>query len=191
LEINRYSFGCNICEENFDTKRDLMNHKKKQHYDRVAMCWRFASANCSYADTDCWFRHYQTAQVTESSTVNCNLCDKELLQPNFNPKTKLVWPHNAVGTTTTHHRKFWGTFRQPIQQIFGMQPSFDPTRWNMVDNLNIFENQRQLQFFFKWKKTLSWKLENGRQPPFFGNWRPKCEYCHSEILYPFIFVYCY
>ena len=88
LEINRYSFGCNICEENFDTKRDLMNHKKKQHYDRVEMCWRFA--NCSYADTDCWFRHYQTAQVTESSTVNCNLCDKELLQPNFNPKTKLV-----------------------------------------------------------------------------------------------------
>ena len=54
-----------------------MNHKTKQHYDRVEMCWRFASANCSYADTDCWFRHCQTAQVTESAKVNCNLCDKE------------------------------------------------------------------------------------------------------------------
>ena len=39
------------------------------------MCSRFASAaNCSYADTDCWFRHCQTAQVTESAKVNCNLC---------------------------------------------------------------------------------------------------------------------
>ena len=55
LESNHPSFGCNICEEKFVSKRDLMNHKKKQHYDRVAICWRFASANCSYADTDCCF----------------------------------------------------------------------------------------------------------------------------------------
>ena len=52
LESNHHSFGCNIYEEKFDTKRDLMNHKTKKHYDRVAMCWRFASAYCSYADTD-------------------------------------------------------------------------------------------------------------------------------------------
>ena len=27
--------------------------------------------------------------------------------------------------------------------IFGMQPYYDPTRWNMEDDLNIFENGRQ------------------------------------------------
>jgi hypothetical protein len=31
LENNYHSFECNICEEKYDTIRDLMKHKKKQH----------------------------------------------------------------------------------------------------------------------------------------------------------------
>jgi hypothetical protein len=37
--------------------------------------------------------------------------------------------------------------------IFGMQHCFNPTRWNMEENLNIFENERQPQCFWKWKET--------------------------------------
>ena len=97
LESNHHSFGCNIYEEKFDTKRDLMNHKKKQHYDRVAMCWRFAFAYCSYADTDCYFRHCQTAQVTESSTVNCSAWSK------LNTEIGLH-THPPPPPPTTHHK---------------------------------------------------------------------------------------
>ena len=37
--------------------------------------------------------------------------------------------------------------RQPKKRIFGVQPYFDPTRWNMEDDLNIFKNGRRPQFF--------------------------------------------
>jgi hypothetical protein len=37
--------------------------------------------------------------------------------------------------------------RQTSKLIFGMPPYFDPTRRTMEDNLNIFENGRQPQFF--------------------------------------------
>ena len=38
-------------------------------------------------------------------------------------------------------------FKQPTRLIFGMQPYSNPTRRNMGDNLNIFENGRRPQFF--------------------------------------------
>jgi hypothetical protein len=43
-----------------------------------------------------------------------------------------------------------------------MQPYSNPTRRNMEDNLNIFENRRRPQFFFK-EGNLSF-FENGGQP---------------------------
>jgi hypothetical protein len=38
--------------------------------------------------------------------------------------------------------------------MFGMQPYSNPTRRNVEDNLNIFENGRRPQFFWKRKTTL-------------------------------------
>ena len=35
---------------------------------------------------------------------------------------------------------------QPRKLISGMQPYFDPSRWNVEDHLNIFENGRRPQF---------------------------------------------
>ena len=77
LVNDAHIIGCNICEEKFGTIRDLMRHKKKQHCDRVAVCWKFESGNCIYGDTDCWFRHCQPEKDTESTTLKCNVCDKE------------------------------------------------------------------------------------------------------------------
>ena len=51
-----------------------------------------------------------------------------------------------------------------------MQPYFNPTRWNMEDDLNIFENGRRPQLFSKWKTTYIY-FENGRRPQFFENER--------------------
>jgi hypothetical protein len=46
--------------------------------------------------------------------------------------------------------------------MFGMQPYYNQTRQNMEDNLNIFENGRRPQFFFKGRQLK--KFKNGRQP---------------------------
>ena len=42
---------------------------------------------------------------------------------------------------------------QPRKLTFRMQPYFNPTKPNVEDNLNIFENGRQHQFYFKLKTT--------------------------------------
>ena len=44
-----------------------------------------------------------------------------------------------------------------------MQPYSNPTRRNMEDNLNIFENGRRPQFFWK-RKTISICFETWRRP---------------------------
>ena len=54
-----------------------MKHKKQQHCDKVAICWKFAHGICNYEDTECWFLHCQTANDTESAKVKCYSCDKE------------------------------------------------------------------------------------------------------------------
>jgi hypothetical protein len=52
-------------------------------------------------------------------------------------------------TTTTTPPRVSLQFKQPTKLIFGMQPYSNPTKRNMGDNLNIFENGRRPQFFEK------------------------------------------
>ena len=51
---------------------------------------------------------------------------------------------------------------QPRNLIFGMQPYSNPTRRNMEDDLNIFENGRRPPFLKK-EDDLNF-FENGRRP---------------------------
>ena len=117
------------------------------------------------------------------------MCQKILSQPNFNPKQKLVWPHNAVEPTTPHKllRYFQETqepfvsngrrpkfcSRQPKKMIFGMQPYFDPTRWNTEDDLNIFSNGRWPQFF-----------SNGKWPQFCSRQPSELIFCMQHCFNP-------
>ena len=59
----------------------------------------------------------------------------------MNSNTKKTKPPHQTGSHYT------GSFRQLMKPIFGMQPYFNPTRWNKEDNLNVFENGRQPQLF--------------------------------------------
>ena len=70
-----------------------------------------------------------------------------------------------------------------------MHYCYNPTRWNMEDNLNLFENGRWPQYFSRQPKGLifsmqtyfnrtRWNmednlnfLENGRQPQFLWKWK--------------------
>ena len=59
--------------------------------------------------------------------------------------------------------------------IFCKQPNCNPTRLYKEDNLNIFENGRWPQYFWKWKTTSIFLkmednlniFENGRRPQYF------------------------
>ena len=32
-------YSCNFCDQKFDTKKSLMVHKKREHMEKVAVCW--------------------------------------------------------------------------------------------------------------------------------------------------------
>ena len=46
---------CNVCDEIFRTKSDVMFHKKNKHMDRVPFCKDFKTGSCSFPK--CWYRH--------------------------------------------------------------------------------------------------------------------------------------
>ena len=68
-QVNNH-FKCNFCDETFATKRDLMQHKKRNHEEKVAQCWQYSSGSCAFGDQQCWFNH------TKSKTFKCSWCDE-------------------------------------------------------------------------------------------------------------------
>lgn len=63
---------CNFCDEGFDFKSQLMEHRKKNHTESVQLCWNFSSGKCGYGDDKCWFLHCKASK----SEMKCNFCDK-------------------------------------------------------------------------------------------------------------------
>jgi hypothetical protein len=86
--------------------------------------------------------------------IKANISFIATIQPTTQNKTKqLGWCGIIIGKKTTppphHHTTTPGpiTFRQPRKLIFDMQPYSNPTRRNMEDDLNDFENGRRPQCF--------------------------------------------
>ena len=78
-------------------------------------------------------------------------------------------PHHDHTTTTPGIITFkvlWGKLSCLILINWINQPYSNPTRWNMEDDLNIFENGRRPQFFWKMDFDIIF-FEIRRQPQFF------------------------
>ena len=77
VEVNRSnnstnlddSFTCKFCDDNFKTKRELMKHKKKDHKENIAQCWKYSAGNSEFGDENCWLDHCST----ESKKFKCGL----------------------------------------------------------------------------------------------------------------------
>ena len=69
--------GCNFCGEQFESKRNMMEHKKKVHIEMVALCWNLSAGKCGFGDDFCWFSHRKS-----SENFNCNICGKVLKTKN-------------------------------------------------------------------------------------------------------------
>jgi hypothetical protein len=94
----------------------------------------------------------------------CTICHNPTNNPKQLKTTFVGVVILSVRKTTTPPRliTIYFTSRQPRKLIFGMQSYSNPTRRNIADHLNIFENGRQPQIYFKRKMTsIFWKIENG------------------------------
>ena len=54
--------ACHYCDETFDTKDNVMKHRKKAHKEKVRQCIYFSVGNCNYDDDSCWFNHSKSGK---------------------------------------------------------------------------------------------------------------------------------
>ena len=86
------------------------------------------------------------------SCLVANIRNETLSRGNFHlwDKIKIIeaHPQPQPKSTSTQIGSYkvisWST--QPSKLIFGMQPYFDPTRWNMWGNLNFCQTEDNLNF---------------------------------------------
>jgi hypothetical protein len=49
-EVHDDSIECNFCEDTFENTGDLMKHKKKEHTEKVDICWNYAGGKCVFEE---------------------------------------------------------------------------------------------------------------------------------------------
>ena len=69
---SKFTYECNICKETFKTKNDMMKHKKKEHLEKVTVCWNFESDSCLFSEDLCWFIHSKSDLPQEKHI--CKFC---------------------------------------------------------------------------------------------------------------------
>ena len=53
---------CRICGETFETKSNLMIHRKKEHVKTVAKCQNYPKGECRFSSKTCWWIHDSQAE---------------------------------------------------------------------------------------------------------------------------------
>ena len=66
------TFKCNYCESVFKTKTQLMQHKKRNHIEKVSRCSN-ENQGCRYNSENCWFLHTKTIEKAYESVKNVRI----------------------------------------------------------------------------------------------------------------------
>ena len=72
---NNDTFKCDSCDDIFEFKWDMMNHRKKMHEQSVRQCKFFAQGKCIFEDETCWYSHQPESNKTQHP-FKCTFCDE-------------------------------------------------------------------------------------------------------------------
>ena len=61
------TFKCNICDEGYTNKSEIMFHKKQKH--RVSECKTNITGTCWFGEEKCWFAHYKIKENDENGKM--------------------------------------------------------------------------------------------------------------------------
>ena len=64
---------CRNCGDEFEDKRNFMNHRKSKHLNALAMCNNYAEGKCNYSSTACWWNHNQEGS-SPAKDIKCFIC---------------------------------------------------------------------------------------------------------------------
>ena len=65
---------CRICNKEYKTRSDFMNHRKNEHTEGVPMCRNYLNGSCEYVS--CWFRHLEAAAKHKDVIEEENITEK-------------------------------------------------------------------------------------------------------------------
>ena len=69
------SVKCRNCGEIFESKSNLMVHRKIKHSNTVAFCRNYANKTCLYSSKMCWWNHSKNNDNGEEK-IKCYVCSK-------------------------------------------------------------------------------------------------------------------
>ena len=69
------SVKCRNCGEIFETKSNLMVHRKNEHLSTVAYCRNYANKTCPFSNKMCWWSHAENTDNGEEN-IKCFICEK-------------------------------------------------------------------------------------------------------------------
>ena len=64
---------CKYCGEQFGEKWNMMNHRKQEHPNTVALCKNNLENKCKHSSEMCWWKHEARNSVTE---ISCFICSE-------------------------------------------------------------------------------------------------------------------
>ena len=76
-QINHENYQCFVCKNDFSTKHDLMEHKKKNHPSKM-LCTKYQTGICDRSAEKCRYVHSQTSIQKNSISSKPNAWDKPL-----------------------------------------------------------------------------------------------------------------
>jgi hypothetical protein len=78
---------CSNCEKVFETRFELMHHRKSLHYQEVTQCTKSLHGRCWFGAKTCWFHHEGIEQINENGRTD-NIENKnnkeEIIEKIFN-----------------------------------------------------------------------------------------------------------
>ena len=119
-----YQFDCRICGEEFQTKGNLMYHRKNVHTASVAPCRNTMNGQpCRFSDDKCWWRH---VEITGDNKT-CYICGKTFTNRNEMMMHRKIDHGNVVKECQDFHKKqcrfqnnfcwFKHTMKENVNQI--------------------------------------------------------------------------
>ena len=87
LEGELIRIKCNTCDKVFETKFELMHHRKREHIQEVPQCTKSKNGTCWFSAKTCWFHHEEIERMNDNGNddkVRNNIYNEEMIGKMFN-----------------------------------------------------------------------------------------------------------
>ena len=75
------TFKCNLCDEGYTSKSEIMYHKKLKH--RAPQCKNNIQGTCWFGEEKCWFAHNQIKESDKNENDEENTKNNEIMEKMF------------------------------------------------------------------------------------------------------------